>query len=236
MPVFLSTRNLSANQPRNKVHVNRNGKTHTIHFPSPRSVGIESKLQNMIHTGKHNLKQVPKHQWTPSKSVGNCACCHFKFGLVFRKHHCRYCGDVVCGGCSTIRVQKKRICTGCLNKEFRSNTGFLLGKCYQCQEKIPRGQKICDGCTLMKLENRGEKEAEQRRRQRLERLERKARRFSRLKKVKFERNLRLKQRSAKRKANLMKKSHLSSLRNNRVRKYSFKAVIKDMEIQVDYFK
>eukprot|EP00494_Astrolonche_serrata_P034458 UN34727 len=71
--------------------------------------------------------------------------------MIFRKHHCRYCGYIVCGQCSIHRIHKKRICTLCLTKSMRASTNFLLSKCFQCEVKIPRGQKICDDCTFMKL-------------------------------------------------------------------------------------
>lgn len=39
--------------------------------------------------------------WVPGKTVHNCSICEAAFGLFKRKHHCRICGNVVCGDIST---------------------------------------------------------------------------------------------------------------------------------------
>ena len=38
--------------------------------------------------------------WTHDDDVNDCALCKKAFSLFNRKHHCRLCGKVVCGGCS----------------------------------------------------------------------------------------------------------------------------------------
>jgi len=56
-------------------------------------------------------------KWNPEKmnedSVIACRSCHLEFGLLKRKFHCRRCGDVVCGECSTHLIANKRVCNGC---------------------------------------------------------------------------------------------------------------------------
>ena len=42
-----------------------------------------------------------KSYWTPDDAVSQCMCCkHTKFSLGTRRHHCRWCGDVVCSSCA----------------------------------------------------------------------------------------------------------------------------------------
>ncbi|GAV27018.1 hypothetical protein PMKS-000479 [Pichia membranifaciens] len=44
--------------------------------------------------------------WQDGHSVSECPICHTDFGFFIRKHHCRICGDIVCGdlrkGCSMV--------------------------------------------------------------------------------------------------------------------------------------
>lgn len=44
--------------------------------------------------------------WQDGHSVSECPICHTAFGFFIRKHHCRICGDIVCGdlrkGCSMV--------------------------------------------------------------------------------------------------------------------------------------
>ena len=43
--------------------------------------------------------------WVPDAAAASCARCGARFGLVLiRRHHCRLCGAVVCGDCSTGRT------------------------------------------------------------------------------------------------------------------------------------
>lgn len=45
---------------------------------------------------------VPK--WQPDAEVSECPICHRQFGFLFRRHHCRKCGRVVCNDCSPHRI------------------------------------------------------------------------------------------------------------------------------------
>ncbi|CAG8670785.1 4014_t:CDS:2 [Ambispora leptoticha] len=47
----------------------------------------------------------PGYTWEQDEDVQDCRRCHKKFGLLNRRHHCRKCGQVVCDGCSTARVE-----------------------------------------------------------------------------------------------------------------------------------
>ncbi|KAF0694896.1 Aste57867_14238 [Aphanomyces stellatus] len=64
---------------------------------------------------------VEKSQWVPSTARTSCAVCGRSFGLFRHRHHCRACGEVICGKCSIHRavevpgtnIKKVRICTLC---------------------------------------------------------------------------------------------------------------------------
>ncbi|XP_050768479.1 zinc finger FYVE domain-containing protein 16 isoform X1 [Gymnogyps californianus] len=57
--------------------------------------------------------------WVPDSEAPNCMNCQVKFTFTKRRHHCRACGKVFCGGCckrkSKLQYMEKeaRVCTGC---------------------------------------------------------------------------------------------------------------------------
>ena len=53
--------------------------------------------------------------WVPDEQANDCFLCHKNFSLFIRRHHCRACGQVVCGDCSPPGVlpgypSKQRVC------------------------------------------------------------------------------------------------------------------------------
>ena len=66
-----------------------------------------------------------RRMWKSSEGTNNCRVCGKDFKLFSKKHHCRHCGEVVCGDCSkgkvhleTFKGQRKamRVCTSCEEK------------------------------------------------------------------------------------------------------------------------
>ncbi|OQR82182.1 hypothetical protein THRCLA_11071 [Thraustotheca clavata] len=67
-----------------------------------------------------NSFENPAAVWIPDGAVESCSLCQRRFGVSFRRHHCRRCGNVVCGHCSTRRaividndLNEKRVCDKC---------------------------------------------------------------------------------------------------------------------------
>ena len=50
----------------------------------------------------------PQHLWVADDSVDNCALCQVEFSFTQRKHHCRFCGKIVCSACSRNRMEPIR--------------------------------------------------------------------------------------------------------------------------------
>jgi len=48
--------------------------------------------------------------------VEMCVKCGTEFGLMTRKHHCKYCGQIFCKKCASNKVEKKRVCDACWAK------------------------------------------------------------------------------------------------------------------------
>jgi hypothetical protein len=63
--------------------------------------------------------------WIADEEVKNCMICKASFGLFKRRHHCRQCGAVCCGECSSNRKflessrsgAPKRVCDTCFDKD-----------------------------------------------------------------------------------------------------------------------
>ncbi|KFV95098.1 Zinc finger FYVE domain-containing protein 16, partial [Eurypyga helias] len=57
--------------------------------------------------------------WVPDSEAPNCMNCQVKFTFTKRRHHCRACGKVFCGGCCKRKCKlqymekEARVCTGC---------------------------------------------------------------------------------------------------------------------------
>jgi hypothetical protein len=59
--------------------------------------------------------------WIPDDQASMCMNCGTKFGLLLRRHHCRYCGDCVCRSCFKAKIvcpglgtQQQRVCPKCI--------------------------------------------------------------------------------------------------------------------------
>ncbi|KAE8999930.1 hypothetical protein PR003_g18953 [Phytophthora rubi] len=91
-----------------------------------RSVG---KLESAVAASRiGDCQLVAPHQWVKNEDRASCVICWKRFNAIFRRrHHCRLCGEVICGSCSSLRtinivsmktkeVQKTRICHLCNNK------------------------------------------------------------------------------------------------------------------------
>eukprot|EP01050_Picozoa_sp_SAG11_P002342 SAG11_NODE_116_length_16002_cov_19.164560_20_plen_199_part_00 len=56
---------------------------------------------------KKNRQTIGDVEWMPDKDAPNCGACGKKFNLKNRRHHCRRCGAVFCGGCTKARLKFK---------------------------------------------------------------------------------------------------------------------------------
>ncbi|DAZ99610.1 TPA: hypothetical protein N0F65_001438 [Lagenidium giganteum] len=69
---------------------------------------------------------VSQHEWVKNEDRVSCVICWKSFNAFYRRrHHCRVCGEVICGSCCSLRrtnvmkkkeFQKVRVCHLCSNK------------------------------------------------------------------------------------------------------------------------
>ena len=57
--------------------------------------------------GKANMTPSSQIMLADESSVTCCTGCSKKFNIIIKKHHCRSCGDVFCGQCSTKKTLMK---------------------------------------------------------------------------------------------------------------------------------
>ena len=60
------------------------------------------------------IRQLDCSLWEADPSVTACRICNTSFNMLKRKHHCRYCGRIVCHICSNQYVNHARCCSECM--------------------------------------------------------------------------------------------------------------------------
>ncbi|XP_018333319.1 zinc finger FYVE domain-containing protein 26 homolog isoform X2 [Agrilus planipennis] len=91
---------------------------------------MESMDSSQFGTNKRDFlmpDDVPsKSEWVKNEEVSECMCCsETAFSMFNRRHHCRRCGRVICGSCSTKRMPvptygdiRVRVCKDCYQQTF----------------------------------------------------------------------------------------------------------------------
>ena len=72
---------------------------------------------------KHKPENRPiNYEWQNDDDVTHCSLCNIKFTTLRRKHHCRFCGKIICWECSLCKLPHTstpkgpvyRSCNSCL--------------------------------------------------------------------------------------------------------------------------
>lgn len=80
----------------------------------------EAKKLEEIHHSQDWVGELP--YWVPDHDRDTCMICNKPFSIFNRRHHCRYCGKLLCGDCSKNRMhiprfgytkKKVRVCSVC---------------------------------------------------------------------------------------------------------------------------
>ena len=113
--------------------------------PLSRAGSMTSNTNNYYIRSKKPLSS--KH-----KSTNTSACyeCQSVFATTGRNpHHCRYCGQCICGSCSTWTINGLRCCISCIKKEHISQRCGCC-KCLVCTKNIDPTTE-CDKCQVYTL-------------------------------------------------------------------------------------
>ena len=57
--------------------------------------------------------RVDKEKWVADSEQLCCIQCEAEFTFFFRRHHCRFCGRLLCDNCTTHRIINQRACNSC---------------------------------------------------------------------------------------------------------------------------
>lgn len=90
------------------------------------------RLKGGVTTGVDKSLWIPDHEWK------HCMQCEKKFTFTFRRHHCRYCGRLLCSECTTKKLYKDRACDRCFDvfqDQAMRNVLLHLAKVRRIQEK-----------------------------------------------------------------------------------------------------
>lgn len=112
-----------------------------------------SRLESAVISSRISDQEfLSQHQWIKNEERPECKVCWKQFNALYRRrHHCRLCGEVICGSCSSLRrtnvvlkkdLQKVRVCHLCSNKgrdkadSFASTTDTFPGN-HTTDEEMP---------------------------------------------------------------------------------------------------
>lgn len=87
---------------------------------------VLNDLENSeVHIQQTNCLEIGKAKpfWVPDNETNVCMQCDHKFSLMKRRHHCRGCGQVLCGTCCSFKsklaytqsILEQRVCGNCWN-------------------------------------------------------------------------------------------------------------------------
>ncbi|XP_065337104.1 FYVE and coiled-coil domain-containing protein 1-like isoform X1 [Cloeon dipterum] len=98
----------------------------------------------------YNLKQAHRERvWQHDSQVQHCSSCRVQFSLLVRKHHCRHCGQIFCGACSShwLPVNKgssrrTRSCSECHSKCQETSDTTESGECASTNPDNPTASDV----------------------------------------------------------------------------------------------
>lgn len=70
----------------------------------------------------HHNQSVSRSKWVSDSVTSSCQFCKAYFSFFRRRHHCRYCGGLYCGNCTSQAINGHRACSACRQKYYKNET------------------------------------------------------------------------------------------------------------------
>ena len=119
-------------------HTSYGSSSSTNGFPD--SAAMALSMQSLLPPG-----EAEQPAWMDEKDISSCPVCSTEFSVVKRKHHCRCCGGVVCGPCSSeqkvipgvSKGKAERVCAPCAKHltDQPTHQGCVLRSCVNLSAK-----------------------------------------------------------------------------------------------------
>lgn len=101
-------------------------KSDTEHFSLVNVFSVKDKpARSVVCGGQHTIVLTTvRERWVDDKDAKNCMQCQSGFTFTNRKHHCRNCGGIFCGSCSSKKItilslgsaDPQRVCDKCFDE------------------------------------------------------------------------------------------------------------------------
>ncbi|KAH9915992.1 FYVE zinc finger-domain-containing protein [Fomitopsis serialis] len=103
-----------------------------------------SSAPSVIRRNEHLAVLLRRHLWKPDYQASRCSIflCRKQFSIFERKHHCRKCGDIVCGSCSTRRT----LLLDTSNLDFINPPRDISISVYASPASPVVQERVCDHC------------------------------------------------------------------------------------------
>jgi len=87
--------------------------------------GMDQQLSELTEDTMEQPNALSHEHWKPNNSSSSCFDCGRQFSIMYRRHHCRKCGEIFCANCL---LSKARLTFDC---KFDIN-GVLAKVCFAC--------------------------------------------------------------------------------------------------------
>jgi hypothetical protein len=108
------------------------------HGVMPRALSSPSPVLDAVWRGSQIPSLVSQHcdgRWAPDESSPSCMRCSAAFSAVRRRHHCRWCGCLLCGACSQAKRPLPPANFGGIHAQYKGQQSV----CSLCAEHLDSG-------------------------------------------------------------------------------------------------
>ena len=107
-------------------------KEHDFHHSSPTAGSTSPVVPNCLESNKSKHDAKYSIDWKLDKEYPTCFHCQSTFSIVRRRHHCRKCGHIFCGKCTSTKIAVE----GSKTKNVSVNPASLVPRLAHNKQKL----------------------------------------------------------------------------------------------------